>query len=225
MSSTPDDRDPQRPSEPSEPFDPPNAGGSSAMRPSGDSGSSDDRPGTGEAGGYEQSYSQQGYPQQDPGAGYGAPPGGQAYGQGEPGYGQQGYGAPAYGGAPGYADPDYGRPKRNGMGIAALVLGILALLTCITIFGGIIFGLLAIVFGFLGRGLAKRGEATNGGMALAGLITGLLGLLISAGLFIAGLLFANSDTGKQLTDCVSKAGNDQAKVAQCQQQFKQKLGG
>lgn len=220
VSSTSDDRDPSRPSEP---FDPPSSsGGSSAIRPPEGGGSAD-------AGGYEQSYSQQGYPHPNDSpdsSGYDTPAGGQGgyeqQGYGAPAYGQPSYGAPAYG-QPGYADPNDGRPKRNGMGIAALVLGILALLTSWTILGGIVFGLLAIVLGFLGRGLAKRGEATNGGMALAGLVTGLIGLLISVGLLVAGARVLSSDTGKQLTDCVSKAGNDQVKVAQCRQDFQQKV--
>ena len=44
------------------------------------------------------------------------------------------------------ADPGYGAPlrrPRNGLGIAALVLGLLALVLCWTIIGGIVLGLLA----------------------------------------------------------------------------------
>lgn len=42
---------------------------------------------------------------------------------------------------------------RNGMGTAALVLGILALVFSILFFpAGLVMGVLAIIFGFIGRG-------------------------------------------------------------------------
>ena len=54
----------------------------------------------------------------------------------------------AYGGGPVVA--------RNGLGTAALVLGILALVTCWTVIGGVVLGVLAVIFGFIGRGRVKR---------------------------------------------------------------------
>lgn len=64
-----------------------------------------------------------------------------------------------------------GDPRsRNGFGIAALVLGLFALLLSWTIIGGVLFGILALIFGLLGRARAKRGEATNGGMSVAGVV-------------------------------------------------------
>ena len=65
------------------------------------------------------------------------------------------------------------------MGTASLVLGIIALVLSLTIFFGIVCGVLAIVFGAIGRSRARRGEATNYGSATAGLITGTLGLAIA----------------------------------------------
>ncbi|NEE60589.1 DUF4190 domain-containing protein, partial [Streptomyces sp. SID8455] len=41
-------------------------------------------------------------------------------------------------------------------------------------------GILALIFGIIGLGRAKRGEATNRGMALAGIITGSVGIVIGA---------------------------------------------
>jgi hypothetical protein len=67
---------------------------------------------------------------------------------------------------------------RNGMGTAALVLGILSFLC------GWILGLLAIIFGAIGIARANRGEATNKGMAVAGLI---LGIVFFSGWVIYGL--------------------------------------
>lgn len=72
------------------------------------------------------------------------------------------------------------------MGIGALVTGIVSILLswCCAPIGGVIPGAVAIVLGALGSGKAKRGEATNGGMALAGMITGGAGIVLSIGFLI-----------------------------------------
>ncbi len=123
----------------------------------------------------------------------------------------QGYGAqrPDFADAPsrlGYSDPAYGppgasRPARNGVGIAALVLGILALVTAITLIGGVVLGVVAIVLGLVGRGRARRGEATNGGMATTGIVLGLVGILASIGLGLASVSLLNSPSGKSYQKC------------------------
>ncbi|MGW2653207.1 DUF4190 domain-containing protein [Streptomyces sp. NPDC001478] len=106
-----------------------------------------------------------------------------------PGQGQaHGYPAPLpqygdYAGYPGYAGypaNGWGPAPANGLGIASLVLGIISVaLFCL--WGlGIILGVLALVFGLIGRGRAKRGEADNAGVALAGVILGSVGIVVSA---------------------------------------------
>ncbi|HEY5336364.1 MAG TPA: DUF4190 domain-containing protein [Mycobacteriales bacterium] len=99
---------------------------------------------------------------------YGPPPG-----YGPPGYGAPGYGQPGYGDAYGYGAP----PPRNGFGVTALVLGIIGLLTSWFLIG-VLPGVLAVVFGALGRGRAKRREATNRGMATAGIVLGILAIVV-----------------------------------------------
>ncbi|MFF2653629.1 DUF4190 domain-containing protein [Streptomyces sp. NPDC058045] len=80
------------------------------------------------------------------------------------------YGAPGYG----WGTPPQGS---NGLGVAGLALGITAAAGfCLWPFA-IVLGILAIVFGAIGRGKAVRGEATNPGQALAGIICGSVGLL------------------------------------------------
>ncbi|WP_066944457.1 DUF4190 domain-containing protein [Microtetraspora fusca] len=68
---------------------------------------------------------------------------------------------------------------RNGLGVAALVLSIVGALS------GLIpllfwlagtLGLLAVIFGFVGRSRASKGTASNGGVALSGAIVGLAAL-------------------------------------------------
>jgi Domain of unknown function (DUF4190) len=71
--------------------------------------------------------------------------------------------------------------RRNGMGTAALVLGVLALvLVLLLIFSplGAFLGLLAVIFGIVGIVRANRREADNRGQAVAGLVTGGLALLL-----------------------------------------------
>ncbi|MFF8915784.1 DUF4190 domain-containing protein [Streptomyces sp. NPDC015032] len=109
--------------------------------------------------------------------------------------GQYGYPAapaPQYGGYPGY--PGYGQTPwggpapANGLGIAAMVLGIIAVAGFCFWGLGVVLGVLALIFGIIGRGRAGRNEATNGGMALAGIILGSIGIVIS-GAFLALMIW------------------------------------
>ncbi|MFI9051306.1 DUF4190 domain-containing protein [Streptomyces sp. NPDC053427] len=75
----------------------------------------------------------------------------------------------------------------NGFGTAALVVGIVGALLGVSIVPGILLGVLAIAFGAVGRARQRRGTATNGGTAVAGIVLGGLALLISGAMitFIA----------------------------------------
>ncbi|XIG79815.1 hypothetical protein C1N81_16610 [Streptomyces sp. SGAir0957] len=117
-------------------------------------------------------------------------------GPGMPAYGgyQAGpqYGYPAQQPAP-YGVPQYGwqggmppQPS-NGIGVTAMVTGIVSAVMCMAWFISPILGILGIVFGIIGRGKAKRGEATNPGQALTGIICGSFGLVVGLG-FIALLI-------------------------------------
>ncbi|MEV6208640.1 hypothetical protein [Kitasatospora sp. NPDC051914] len=83
--------------------------------------------------------------------------------------------------------PPYPMPApqpRNGLGIAAMVLGIVGAVLSLTV---ILFwlswlpALLAVIFGAVGLSRVGKGLATNRAMALAGVILGVSGLLVSAG--------------------------------------------
>lgn len=71
------------------------------------------------------------------------------------------------------------------MGIASLVLGIVGILGCCTLVPSI----LAIVFGVLGRKKATQGLATNGGMATAGMILGIVGLVAGVIYLIYSIIY------------------------------------
>ena len=159
------------------------------------------------------------YPGQ-PGAGQHA--GGQYPSQQYPG---QQYPAQQYAGGPGQPAPwgqpqgypqqgQYDQPRKsNGLGIAALVLGILSLLGAFFAgVPGIVLGLIAIVLGVLGLRRVKAGRADNRGIAIAGLVTGILGLLLGI-LVLVFTVFLVRTTG----DCIAELQQtgDQAAYQQC----------
>ncbi|MHA5051708.1 DUF4190 domain-containing protein [Streptomyces sp. SD15] len=122
-------------------------------------------------------------------------PYGYGYGQGYPAYAppQAGHpGLPGYpGGVPGHGWPAMPLPPSNGVGTAALVLGIVAAAMFCLWPLAIVAGILAVIFGVIGRRKARRGEATNPGHALAGIICGAVGIVL--GVAFASLLFLVPD--------------------------------
>ncbi|MGW0189086.1 DUF4190 domain-containing protein [Streptomyces sp. NPDC003362] len=89
-----------------------------------------------------------------------------------------GYGYPPAAGGGYYGWPGMAPMPSNGMGTAGLVLGILgAIVFCLWPLA-IVLGVLGVIFGAIGRRKASRGEATNGGQALAGIICGVAGIVL-----------------------------------------------
>ena len=120
-----------------------------------------------------------------------------------------------YSGYPGYPPQPPTGPK-NGLGIAAMVLAIVGLVLCWSVAGGILLGI-------CGRGRGKRGEADNGGIAIAGIVRGF-------GSIVAGLVFIpiyvglfDSVGGTDYIDCVTRAGSDQQAVQDCADQFTERV--
>ncbi len=70
---------------------------------------------------------------------------------------------------------------KKGFSIAALVLGIVAIVLCCIWYISIPCGILAIVFGAIGLKSSKRG------MSISGIVTGIIGMIIS--IFIILMLF------------------------------------
>ncbi|MGW3818855.1 DUF4190 domain-containing protein [Streptomyces sp. NPDC005046] len=140
------------------------------------------------------------YPQPAPGEPVPPPPiapdgpGRLPYGYGHPQYGGSRPGF-AYPGAPGYGWPMMRPMPSNGMGTAGLVLGIIgAVLFCVWPLA-IVLGVLAVIFGLIGRGKARRGEATNPGQALAGVICGAVGVALAVALLVL-IIVAPDDGGE-----------------------------
>ncbi|MEE1666008.1 DUF4190 domain-containing protein [Streptomyces sp. WAC07094] len=114
------------------------------------------------------------YPQYPAYPGYGAP------------YGPQGY-------VPGYGWPGMPLAPSNGMGTASLVLGIISAVGFCLGPVAMFVGALAVIFGIVGRRKSNRGEATNGGMALAGIICGAVGIAVGLVVTVAIFLAPGSD--------------------------------
>ena len=69
-----------------------------------------------------------------------------------------------------------GVPRSRGWSVASMVLGILSVLCCCISYGGLVMGLLAIVFAVISR----RNLGYFDGMALAGLVLGIIGTVFGA---------------------------------------------
>ncbi|MFC9755639.1 DUF4190 domain-containing protein [Streptomyces sp. NPDC056921] len=113
------------------------------------------------------------------------------------------------------------RPARNGLGIAALVLGVIGAVSGLIPFlfwlAGVL-GLIALILGLAGRGRAKRGEATNKGMATFGAVLGLISLILTvvgAVITFKAVDDAVNDLNKAVSDTTASAkpkpGDDSAK--------------
>ena len=68
---------------------------------------------------------------------------------------------------------------KKGFSIAALVLGIIALILCCIWYVSIPCGIIALILGIIGLKSSKRG------MSIAGIITGVIGMILSIVLVIA----------------------------------------
>ncbi|MEU2789338.1 DUF4190 domain-containing protein [Streptomyces sp. NPDC007100] len=96
---------------------------------------------------------------------------------------------------------------RNGLGVAALVLGLVGalsgLLPLLFWLAGIL-GLLALVFGLVGLGRVKRRQAANKGVAVTGTVLGAVALVLS----VVGLVItvtAVNDVVKEVNKSVEDA--------------------
>lgn len=126
-------------------------------------------------------------------AGFGPPQPGQAppqYGQGAPQYGQPpGYGPPQFGQA-----APYGRVGRgtNSLAIAALCCGIGQIIA------GPLAGIPAVILGFMSLGQISRSGEDGRGMAITGLVLGIVGLMLTVLVIILIVAVANNVTSSSM---------------------------
>ncbi|MDT5044975.1 MAG: hypothetical protein QOD88_884 [Mycobacterium sp.] len=106
---------------------------------------------------------------------------------------------------PGFMPPPTGR--RNGLGAGSLVLALVALVATVTISGGAILGIAAAAMGLVARRRVKRGEATDGGVAMAGIVLGIVAAVV--GLFIIWLAFGTDLFNENYQHCVGEHNGHQ----------------
>ncbi len=120
------------------------------------------------------------------------------------------YGPPPQPYHPGFVQPPTGR--RNGLGTGSLVLALVALVATVTIFGGAILGIAAVAMGFVARRRVERGEATDGGPAVAGIVLGIVAAVV--GLFIIWVAFGTDLFNENYQHCL---GEQNGHAEYCQQ--------
>jgi lysylphosphatidylglycerol synthetase-like protein (DUF2156 family) len=102
---------------------------------------------------------------------------------------------------------------KNGLGIAALILGIIGLVSGLIPFFfwfAIAMGVVALVLGLVGRARVKRGVATNRKSALFGVLTGVGAIAI--GIWGATIVFGAVN---QLDEDLSEISNDVDAYSEC----------
>lgn len=110
--------------------------------------------------------------------------------------------------------------RRNGLGTWALVVGVASLVCGLSVAGGIVLGIAAVAMGFAARARVKRGEADNGTVAVSAVVLGFLAVAVG----IASIAIWSALLSDPL-DCLQQAGNDQAKVQQCADDFRGRIDG
>lgn len=118
--------------------------------------------------------------------------------------------------------PSQSQPS-NGVGIGALVVGIVSVVLCWLPFVGLTLAIVAVVLGIVGIRKASRGEATNKGMAIAGVVTGGFALFVGALFTIGTIALFNSDEFQDVFECLQNAETAEEQQA-CQEQFEQDVG-
>ncbi|MGB9302417.1 MAG: DUF4190 domain-containing protein [Mycobacterium sp.] len=101
---------------------------------------------------------------------------------------------------------------RNGLGIASLVIGILALSATWTVVGGIFLAVFAVIFGGVALAKVRRGEATNGGVAIAGIVLGIVAAVVAVIIGVVLALVLGSDVfNENYQHCIGyHPGDEQA---------------
>jgi len=94
-------------------------------------------------------------------------------------------------------------PNKKGFDIASMILGITAIIPgCCCSYLGILLGILAIVFSVLFT-KANTDMDVKKGFAKAGLILGIIGVILCVGLLIFGLIFSSSSMYQDILNEIS----------------------
>ena len=89
-----------------------------------------------------------------------------------------------------------GRPKTSAAAVFALVFGLASLfcaLTAILSPAAVLFGVIGVVLGIVGLAMAKRPGVTGKGVAIGGLVTAVLGLLLGGAVLAGASVLVNDE--------------------------------
>jgi len=108
---------------------------------------------------------------------------------------------------------------RNGLGVAALVIGVSSLVAVASFLlfpAALVGGILGAILGAVGIARANSGRATNQGQAAAGLACSVIALVLAAVLTARVGTWISNNTGPlgRLDKCLTKASG-RASVADC----------
>ena len=98
--------------------------------------------------------------------------------------------------------PGYQPTPSSALAIASLILGIIGLLSGWLIFGGAL-GLVGVILGIVALVKVKNGTASGKGMAIGGIVTGALGMILAAVVLILGMIGIG-----MLSECAENAVQD-----------------
>jgi hypothetical protein len=91
----------------------------------------------------------------------------------------------------------------SGLAITALVLGILSIPLGIILIGGVL-AIAAIICGAIAASRAKKGRAGGRGLAIGGIITGVVGLIVTGMLIVAA-----GSVVTEIAQCIEETGDQQ----------------
>lgn len=135
---------------------------------------------------------------------------------------QQPWGGAPTGPAPSWsqAGPGPGQPSgSNGLAIGALITGILSIPLLIVFGLGAVLGVVALVLGIVALRRTSRGAASGRGMAIGGIVTGAISIVV--GIFIVIFLFTfGFGIVEEMDACMEETGGDQA---ECQRRLEREL--
>lgn len=98
-------------------------------------------------------------------------------------------------------DKPPGQPRSEGLAITSMVLGIVGLLSvcCCTLLSGPL-GIAATITGFIGLSKANDGSAGGKGMAVAGVVLGIITILLTIASVILGVAMQGDQWQKMLEE-------------------------
>lgn len=87
--------------------------------------------------------------------------------------------------------PPPAAPQQNGVAIAAMVTGIVSLVFFWLFFIGIPAGIVGVILGFVGLNKSKQMNGVGRGMAITGLVTGAIGIVVSVVIIVIAAVTVN----------------------------------